>query len=468
MVAQPSSTTHHEALAFAPFTLRQAPLALSCDMRPVKLQLQALKLLALLALRPGELVTLEDIRAELWPTRTVDFARSIHVHVRRIRLALGDDAQAPRFLETVPQQGYRFVAPVSRLKVAPDTHRAPRTGTQRRRHFMGLAVAAAVGVVAVLTGVVLGASDHSVLSADARDAYARGRYLLEQANPESARLSVVRFDEVIAAEPSFAPAHVGAGKALAVLGDFDGARAHAEAALALDVRDAGVHALLGRISLMHDWRWDEGRRHLERALELDPTFVDAHVGLATYYATQRQFTPALAHMQSARDLDPVSALVRGDYGWFHLYAGNYERAEVLCGEAVELAPDAFEFQYCRIRARAAVGAYASAQDLMVDVLAGAGLDAGEYAAIRAAPPERALEVFDAWRLARYEAPDRAEPVSLTTLAVLHAQLGDVDAAIDLLERAIDERRPMAPMTLLDPAFGNLRDHPRIVALRQRP
>lgn len=91
---------------------------------PVAMNAQALKLLALLAERAGEIVTRDDIRAHIWPNVHVGFEDSINTAVRQVRSALGDSAASPRFIETVRGEGYRFVPPVeARATRAPAKHR---------------------------------------------------------------------------------------------------------------------------------------------------------------------------------------------------------------------------------------------------------------------------------------------------------------------------------------------------------
>jgi DNA-binding winged helix-turn-helix (wHTH) protein/TolB-like protein len=81
--------------------------------KPVKLQEQPLRVLCLLLGRPGEVVTREDLRKSLWPAGThVEFDGSLNAILKRLRSALGDDADNPIFIQTVPRQGYRFIAPV--------------------------------------------------------------------------------------------------------------------------------------------------------------------------------------------------------------------------------------------------------------------------------------------------------------------------------------------------------------------
>lgn len=80
---------------------------------PVKLQDQPLRVLCLLLERPGEIVTREELRQSLWPEGTyVEFDGSLNAALKRLRFALGDDADNPIFIETVPRRGYRFIAPV--------------------------------------------------------------------------------------------------------------------------------------------------------------------------------------------------------------------------------------------------------------------------------------------------------------------------------------------------------------------
>jgi TolB-like protein/DNA-binding winged helix-turn-helix (wHTH) protein/Flp pilus assembly protein TadD len=81
--------------------------------RAVRLRPQAAKVLGILASRAGQLVTREDLQGQLWGQETfVDFEHSINLCIREIRTALSDDAATPRYVETLPRQGYRFIAPI--------------------------------------------------------------------------------------------------------------------------------------------------------------------------------------------------------------------------------------------------------------------------------------------------------------------------------------------------------------------
>src|SRR5882672_5554417 len=80
----------------------------------VGLQDQPLQILSVLLERPGEMVTREELRHRLWPAETfVDFEHGLNAAVKRLRDALGDSADNPRFIETLARRGYRFIAPVN-------------------------------------------------------------------------------------------------------------------------------------------------------------------------------------------------------------------------------------------------------------------------------------------------------------------------------------------------------------------
>jgi Tol biopolymer transport system component/DNA-binding winged helix-turn-helix (wHTH) protein len=118
----------------------------------LKLTGQPLQVLTILLERPGEVVTREELQKRLWPDTFVDIDHSLNATINKIREALGDSAESPRWIETLPRRGYRFIGPVeNRLDPYPPTtlgtgtHAAQRTGTPRL--WLGLAAALVVIVL---------------------------------------------------------------------------------------------------------------------------------------------------------------------------------------------------------------------------------------------------------------------------------------------------------------------------------
>jgi DNA-binding winged helix-turn-helix (wHTH) protein len=125
--------------------------------RPVKLSGQVVDLLGLLVERPGELITREEIQRRLWPDSTVEFDHSLDVIVSRLRAVLGDRGATPRYIETVPRKGYRFIEAVSAKAEA-----LPPTG--RRLWSRRLATYAAVAILAAVVAVLFARTRYDKLT----------------------------------------------------------------------------------------------------------------------------------------------------------------------------------------------------------------------------------------------------------------------------------------------------------------
>ena len=138
--------------------------------RVVRLKPQPFRLLELLVSRAGEVVTREEIKELLWGSETfVDFEQGVNSAIKQVREALGEDADRPLYVETVPKRGYRFVAPIE----SPKRTAFPRTTDlnlqkalwlnvaelrldeqRRRERYQRLLLAGLMGVI-VLAGVVV-------------------------------------------------------------------------------------------------------------------------------------------------------------------------------------------------------------------------------------------------------------------------------------------------------------------------
>ncbi len=118
----------------------------------IKLRDQSFLLLAALLEQPGELVTREELRGKLWPDGTfVDFDHSLNAAIKRLRDALGDDPENPRFIETVPKRGYRFLAPVEDPSIRQiDPVREPLALPTKASRFRLPMLAVAVLLLAVV------------------------------------------------------------------------------------------------------------------------------------------------------------------------------------------------------------------------------------------------------------------------------------------------------------------------------
>jgi len=125
---------------FGDFEFSHSSLVLSRRGERIRLTGQPLELLLLLLERPGELIPREEIQKRLWPDTHVDFDHGLDVAVSRLRAALGDSGAAPRYLETIPRKGLRFIAPVT----------AHRSGVSRLIRLAPYAAALLLGALVAL------------------------------------------------------------------------------------------------------------------------------------------------------------------------------------------------------------------------------------------------------------------------------------------------------------------------------
>ena len=132
---------------FGDFEFDESQRGLTSGGRLVRLRGQTVDLLVVLLEKPGELRTREEIQRRLWPDSTVEFDHSLDVLISRLRAVLGERSPQPRYIETVPRKGYRFIAPVTtRLEVRPSTDR-PRPWGRRFARYAAIAILAAMMAV---------------------------------------------------------------------------------------------------------------------------------------------------------------------------------------------------------------------------------------------------------------------------------------------------------------------------------
>jgi len=157
------TATERRRARFGSFEVDLTSCELRKDGRKIKLQEKPFQVLAILLDQPGEVVTREEFRQKLWPSDTfVDFEHGINTAVKKLREALEDHANEPRYIETLPKHGYRFIPPVA------EEGSVPRTGEQqavlhemsqvplRRRWYALLPGAVLVAIAALLVGLNVG------------------------------------------------------------------------------------------------------------------------------------------------------------------------------------------------------------------------------------------------------------------------------------------------------------------------
>jgi DNA-binding winged helix-turn-helix (wHTH) protein/tetratricopeptide (TPR) repeat protein len=351
---------------FGAFVLDRSAYRLLEGQRPIELSPKAVDLLHLFVTRPGALVTKDDMLAALWPGIAVTDNALTQV-VSELRQALGDQPAAPRFVQTVPRRGYRFIADVLHEDAGAPASPVPPAASRPRAvlvsefaNVTGDADVAwlAAGIAETLTNDLRALHDvhiidRAVLPAGGRDAAAAaaalraaGVDLLVTGSYQRAgdRLRVTA--RAIDVRTHEAVAQAKADGAMAdVFAVQDDVVRELSAALRLTVTPAAARRISAReTSSLEAYRAvTEGRIKLEtldlaavpgaradfeRAIALDPNYALAHVGLAhaefwRFQASRARTTPdrdacarAIAHARRAAELDPELAEAHGALAMF--------------------------------------------------------------------------------------------------------------------------------------------------------
>jgi DNA-binding winged helix-turn-helix (wHTH) protein len=433
---------------------------------------QSFKLLAALLARPGEVVSREELRTALWGDSTyVDFDHGLNFCVNQLRRSLGDAARNPRFIETVPRLGYRFLAPVT---LGPVT-RAPALPLPPRRRLpvRWIAPALAAWLASQAGGGPLAAGAPPREPGPAvREAYLRG---LDHARaaPSQWPQAAQWLERAVLEDPAFGPAQAALAGIYVRLAEqrlraprevLPLAGYAARAALEADALDAEAHLWAGMAALHGDWDWATAGREIRRAIDLDPRLVAARRAHAVYLSAQGDDAGALREIEEARRLDPLCSIVTGEAAWYRYRAGRPDEAATLWRAAAALRAD-LGLHESLLLLYGVQGRAESAAEEAVRAMRLAGVPEASLADVSQMPPPQAVQAYLRGAIRTLDGQGAGAPPE--RLAVLHAALGDEDAAVAQLARACAERSFALPRALRDPAFDRIRADPRFreIAIR---
>lgn len=563
----------------APHTIRFGPFVANLETRELRkdgirvpLQQQPFEVLATLLDRPGQMVSREELHKRLWPEGTfVDHDRGLNKAVNRLREILGDDADHPVFIETLPQRGYRFIAQMEPAEVTPkrmesiavlplenlsgdpaedyfcdgitdeligelaqiaSLHVISRTSCMR---YKGAGkktlpeIANELGVDTVVEGTVMRVGGKVRISAqlirahddrhlwsqryerdlshvlelqadvarsvsrevratlrpdemrhltqsrkirpDAYQAYLQGNFFLHQ-NIRGVAKSTEWFRKAIDLDPDHADAHAGLAQSLIFAGIYEmrpfaeaylEARGAAQKALDLDDRNASAHNALADVMKGLDWDLEVALKLQRRALELSPSHLLARLWLAETFSRLELHEEALSESARAVSLDPVSAISHNNRSMLLWRARRYDEAIREAETALELDPSHLNALWWRglahtgrLEFATAIGCFKRGFEISRAPLFLGSLG---YAHGLAGEPEQAQSA-----LAGLQTAAHTRYVSAVNFAIVHAGLGDTDAAFEWLHKAY-EARDGRVQQLVQPCFDGLRADPRYSRLK---
>jgi DNA-binding winged helix-turn-helix (wHTH) protein len=402
---------------------------------PIPLQQQPFRVLIRLVESPGEVVTREHLRQELWPAETyVDFEQGINGAVKRLREALGDSAITPRFIETLPKRGYRFILPID---ATPNTHRSRAAwsagwGGERR--------------------------------AAAERAVSKARFLIDTRLPHWLQESFTLLQQAVTAVPAFAGAHA-------------------------TMSQWYVHAAF-RGNISYDKGFLEATRHAQEAVRLAPDSAEAVGALGRTYYARRFFQDAERTFQRALELDGAAGIVLGSYSELLTILGRHRDALTLVDAALKTEPHsgllqeakavvlctARDYSRCiewcdamrRVTPTSSELAYfRGTSQLMLGHTETARMDFSEALDHESnLPPARVAIGLVAHQLGQPEERDsllqelKLQKVDPATLAEFYAGVGREEEALNALDAGFRYDSPQIMGIAVNPLLDPVRGHPR--------
>jgi len=481
---------------FDGWELRPRSAELVRDGKVTRLAQQPLKILVELVEHAGEVVTRDRLVQLLWPKGVVDYDNSLNAAVRKLRVALDDDSDTPRYIETLARIGYRFVAKLdtqpaptvpAELHVLPSTTRDSTTPIRARKYLWFAAAAVAL----LLTGIITwNQSSRSRLSNQsppaansplpsprttnqrAYELYLEARYHRSRRDIKGDTLAIERLQAALELDPYFAEAwatlgetYIGSGitQQSPVEVAFAKGRSAALRAVELNPRLAAGHSSLGTIALHYDFDYAAAEAEFSTALSLDDRYPRTWLGYGQLRGYQGRTREAFDYVGRARELEPTTLLYSHVYALLLYQTRRYTEAVEFIRPLLASQPRFDQARGTLIRSLVALGEIDEALKQLplrysdIPLLSD---DALVYAhAGRRAEALRHLQ--------RLEERRREGYAMSYEIAIVHAALGHLDDACAALRRAPEDHSPTLGWITLDPRIDPLRGQPCYAEVTQR-
>jgi tetratricopeptide (TPR) repeat protein len=310
---------------------------------------------------------------------------------------------------------------------------------------------------------------------EAYELYLRGRYYLNQRVEQSCVKAVDYFDEALQKYPAYAPAYVGLADAYTVIGfygaippktAFEKAKAAAKTAVQLDDKLSEAHTILGYATLQYDWDWPTAEVEHKRAIELNPNSYE-YDWYGFNLVQVGQFPEALAALEYARRIDPLSLVIACHIGWTFYFAREYEKSVRHLEKAVEFNPGFPLARYHLGKTYLQTHDFSRGIEQLQIAVEGSGQHPGALAALAYALGAAGRQSEGREVLARIFGLQQHRHVLAYFVAFAMSSLSSKDETLEWLEKACEERSGWILHLHYEPAFDHLRSHPQFAGLLKR-
>ncbi len=312
-------------------------------------------------------------------------------------------------------------------------------------------------------------------NAKAYQLYIKGRYYLNQSTPEGYKKAIEHFQKAVDEDINYALAYAGLADGYSALSRYGvlpsketllWAKAAVEEALRLDDTLAEAHTSMAYVAAAYGLDLANAEKEFKRAIELNPNYPPAHEWYGMYLAVSGRFDQAIAEIEQAQELDPLSLTISVHAGFIYYWARQYDQAIIHAQKALELDPSFILAHICLAAVYGQKAMFPEAiavlqhqrtlvnHPLILPMLARTYALAGQR--------DEAIAI-----LGELEEWSKQGPTPLVFLALAYAALDDKSRAFELLEKAYINRDVFIDMVNVEPGIDNLRSDPRFTDLLQR-
>jgi TolB-like protein/lipoprotein NlpI len=311
---------------------------------------------------------------------------------------------------------------------------------------------------------------------EAYELYLKGRYYWNKLTADGFRRSIEFFTQSCEKDSGFGLAYCGLADAYNALGYFNyvpaneafpSAKEFATKALEIDDTQAEAHLSLAGVKFLYDWDLQGAQSEFKRALDLNPGYATAHHIYGHYLAALGKFDEAIAQLQHAHTLDPLSVAIGCSLGFTFYRARNYQEAIKHFQSVLDLAPT-FPLAHEGLGATYhEMGDYDQACNEFTKFNGQWPAADGLVRALKDAYAASSMSGY--WRTWIEHCASESRPGFVTSfhIAGAYSRLGDSNAAFEWLEKAFEERIVFLVYLKVEPAFDGLRNDPRFAELLAR-
>src|SRR6516164_1664929 len=548
--------------------IRKHGLRISLEGKPFEILMTLLE-------NPGRVVTRKTLRQKLWPDSFVGYEHSLNTAVNKLRETLGDSPANPRFVETLPRLGYRFIAAVEKLR-RPQASGAKAMlavlpldnliGDARQNYFieglteelisqLGQMNPKQLGVIARTSsqlyrnssksvqeiGEELGVGylmegsvrlekkrvritlqliqtadqthawaasyDHDLCeilsiqkevaeqvakalalelfsakgpkpvaaNPEAHEAYLQGRFYIGQRSEDALNKAMAYFEQALLLDANCARACSGIADCCTLLTWFGamwpreaGSRASSAAARALELDSTlgEAHASVGLVRFWHTWDWQGAEEMFVRAIELNPSYAMARQWYASFLNAMGRHEEAREQLLRAREIDPHAMIIQMNMADPPFFARDYARAVEYLAALLRNVPQFFPAMFNLGRSYVQMGKYPEAIAAFENAITLSGNREGKpalaHAYALAGRTEQARQILGDLK---NDHSDRY--IASPMIARVHLGLGEIDQAMDWLEKGYEERSNWMSFLKVDPVWDPLRRDPRFRSLLEK-